>query len=226
MKAVKWAAVGLMVAFLGLPGLPVLRAQSSDPSDADELWDYVIPEGTEFKLQLHTTVHTKKSKEGDRVIATLVDPVVVEDADVLPRGLRIDGHVDEVVPAQRKGRKGWLTIVFDTVELPSGEKVTILGSLTEVFATEGKHFPDVGLEGEIKGKGAPIWLRLPIFVLPPAGAVAGGHPIAAVGVGVASLITAIVLPKGRNISLAAGSVVGMRLDRDLTVSLAVSPDYE
>ena len=202
-----------------LPG--ALPAQTND----EDLWDYTIPEGTEFKLQLHTTVHTKKSKEGDRVIATLVDPVVVEDADVLPRGLRIDGHVGEVLPARRKGKGGWLTIIFDTVELPGGEKISILGSLTEVFATEGKDFPDVGLEGEIKGGGAPVWKRISIFGLATAGGIYAGTATGIVG-GIAGLITAIVLPKGKNVSLSAGSVVGMRLDRDITISLALPPDYE
>ena len=109
--------------------------------------------------------------------------------------------------------------LFEGVTVPGGATGAVDRSLDGAVSS-------LISEGEIKGKGASIWLRLPILVVPPAGAVASGHPIAAVGVGVATLITAIVLPKGRNISLAAGSVVGMRLDRDLTISLAVSPDYE
>ena len=205
-----------------LCGVTGLRAQDTG---ADELWDYTIPEGTEFKLQLHTTVNTKTSKEGDRVMATLLDPVIVEDAEVLPRGLRVDGHVGEVTPARRKGRGGWLTILFDTVELSSGEKVSLLGSLTEVFATEGSRVPEIGLEGDLKGGNTSIWKRMTIFTAATAGGAAVG-PGTAVMTGVAGLITAIVFPKGKNVSLKAGSVVGMRLDRDLTVSLAQAPEFE
>ena len=217
---VKQAIVAMMAALLW--ALPGLRAQDTE---AEELWDYTIPEGTEFKLQLHTTVATKTSKEGDRVLATLLDPVIVEDAEVLPRGLRVDGHVGEVSPARRKGRAGWLTILFDTVELSSGEKVSLIGSLTEVFATEGSRVPDIGLEGDLKGGGTSIWKRMTIFT----GAAGGGAlvgPRTAIMTGVVGLITAIVLPKGKNVSLQAGSVVGMRLDRDLTVSLTQVPEFE
>ena len=224
---VRWLLATTVMFSLLLSG--VLPAQTDD----EDLWDYTIPEGTEFKLQLHTTVDTKKSKEGDRVITTLVDAVVVEDADVLPRGLRIDGHVGEVLPARRKGKGGWLTIIFDTVELPIGEKISILGSLTEVFATEGRDFPDVGLEGEIKGGSAPVWQRISILGGTTAGSIyAGGlrglnhGTVTGIVGGIAGLITAIVLPKGKNVSLSVGSVVGMRLDRDVTISLALPPDYE
>ncbi len=205
-----------------LCGVTGLRAQ--DPG-AEELWDYTIPEGTEFKLQLHTTVNTKTSKEGDRVLSTLLDPVIVEDAEVLPRGLRVDGHVGEVTPARRKGRGGWLTILFDTVELSSGEKMSLIGSLTEVFATEGSRVPEIGLEGDLKAGKTSIWKRMTIFTAAAAGGAAVG-PGTAVMTGVAGLITAIVFPKGKNVSLQAGSVVGMRLDRDLTVSLAQAPEFE
>ena len=72
---------------------------------------------------------------------------------MLPKGVRIDGHVGESRAAGRKGKGGYLTIVFDTVELPNGQKVAILGSLTEVFSSESGSDPNVGPEGELKGKG-------------------------------------------------------------------------
>ncbi len=103
---------------------------AQETANVDEI---TIPEGTEFKLQLHTTLNSKSSKVGDRILTTLIDPVAVEDQDVLSKGVRVDGHVGEVRAAARKGKGGFLTIVFDTVELPNGQKVAIIGSLTEVF---------------------------------------------------------------------------------------------
>jgi len=88
------SAAGILQAGVGR----VMRAQNADTQqpNADE---YTIPEGTEFKLQLHTTVNSKTTKAGDRVISTLVDPVSVEDTDVLSKGLRVDGHVGEAKAA-------------------------------------------------------------------------------------------------------------------------------
>jgi len=191
-----------------------LFSQQQDAS-IDEI---TVPEGTEFKLQLHTTINSKISKAGDRIMTTLIDPVAVEDRDVLPKGIRIDGHVGEVRPAGRKGKGGFLTIVFDTVELPNGQKVAIQGSLTEVFSSESGSDPNVGPEGELKGHGANRKEQLLIAAAPTA--VGAGIGVGtAIMMGTAGVLTAVLLPRGKQATLATGSLVGMRLDRDVTLEL-------
>ncbi len=195
---------------------PQLSAQQpAAPGETDE---WTIPEGTEFKLQLHSTVNSKTTKAGDRVLTTLIDPVAVEDREVLPKGVRIDGHVGEVKEAGRKGKGGYLYIVFDTVELPNGEKVAIVGSLTEIFSSEGSDDALVGVEGELKGRGPSRKKQVAIMgAATAAGAAVGiGTGIAA---GVGGVLAALLIPRGKQASLAAGSLVGMRLDRDVTFSL-------
>jgi hypothetical protein len=194
-------------------GAPFFAQQES--SNIDEI---TIPEGTEFKLQLHTTVDSKTSKAGDRVMTTLIDPVAVEDRDVLSKGVRVDGHVGEVRPAARKGKGGFLTVVFDTVELPNGQKVAILGSLTEVFSSESGSDPNVGPEGELKGHGANRKEQVLIAAAPIAAGLVVG-PGTAIMLGTAGVLTAVLLPRGKQAALAAGSLVGMRLDRDVTLEL-------
>jgi hypothetical protein len=205
-----------MLAGLLTAGLvPRLVAQQNAPGDIEE---WTVPEGTEFKLQLHTTVNSKTSKAGDRVLSTLIDPVAVEDREVLPKGVRIDGHVGEVREAARKGKGGYVYVVFDTVELPNGEKVAIIGSLTEIFSSEGSDDSTVGVEGELKGRGPSRKKQLAIVGVGTAAGAAGGiGPGIAAGVG--SVIAAILLPRGKQASLMAGSLVGMRLDRDVTLAL-------
>ena len=177
----------------------------------------VIPEGTEFKLQLHSSVNSKTAKPGDRVLTTLLDPVSVEDEDVLTKGVRVDGHVSEVKEAARRGRGGDLMVIFDTIEMPSGEKVAIQGSLTEVFSSRSGGSEKVGPEGDLKGKGASRKEQAALILGPTAiGAAAGGLApgIAAAGAGIAM---AYLIPKGKQATLLAGSLIGMRLDRDVTV---------
>ncbi len=212
----KRRVLALLLAGLLLPtGVPVLPAQDTS-SGGVELWEYTIPEGTEFKLHLHTTINSKTSKVGDRVLASLFDPVYVEDREVLPKGVRIDGHVGEVKSARRKGKGGYLYVLFDTVELPNGEKVAIIGSLTEIFASESGSRSFVGVEGDLRGGGASRKKQLAIFGASAAAGAAGGvGPGIAAGVG--GLIAALVLPRGKEASLLAGSLVGMRLDRDVAI---------
>jgi len=124
--------------------------------------------------------------------------------------------VGEARPSGRKGKGGYLTIVFDTVELPNGQKVAILGSLTEVFSSESGSDPNVGPEGELKGKG-PNRKQQALFIIAPTAIGAVGGVGTAIALGTAGILTAIVLPKGKQASLAAGSLIGMRLDRDVTM---------
>ena len=190
-----------------------LCAQEQENPNVDEI---TVPEGTEFKLQLHTTINSATSKAGDRIMCTLIDPVAVEDRDVLPKGVRIDGHVGESRAAARRGKGGLLTIIFDTVELPNGQKVAIVGSLTEVFSSESGSDPNVGPEGELKGKG-PNRKEQALLVVAPAAVGAVGGVGTAIALGTAGIMTALFLPRGKQASLAAGSLVGMRLDRDVTL---------
>lgn len=194
-------------------GTPRLFAQQN--ADVEE---WTVPEGTEFKLQLHTTVNSKTTKSGDRVLATLIDPVAVEDREVLPKGVRIDGHVGEVKGAGRKGKGGYLYVVFDTVELPTGEKVAIIGSLTEIFSSEGGGDSLVGVEGELKGRGASRKKQAAII-----GASTAAGAVVGIGTGIAmgatGVLVAYLLPRGKQASLMAGSLVGMRLDRDVSFNL-------
>jgi hypothetical protein len=53
--------------------------------------EITIPEGTEFKLQLHSSVSSKSSHPGDRILTTLLDPVAVEDQDVLAKARALTG---------------------------------------------------------------------------------------------------------------------------------------
>lgn len=213
--------VGGMLALGVVLSAPVLYAQdaAAPPADQPNANEIVVPEGTEFKLQLHTSINSKTSRSGDRVLTTLLDPVSVEDEDVLPKGVRIDGHLGEVKAAQRRGRGGELTIVFDTVEMPNGNKLAIQGSLTEVFSATGHGSDNVGPEGDLKGGGPNHKEQAAMIIAPAALGAAGGlgPGIAAAGAGIA---LAVLVPRGKQASLSAGSLIGMRLDRDVTVPLA------
>jgi hypothetical protein len=216
----KWIFL-LLVSSVLSAGLVLAQEAAVDTGPPDDNPnEFTIPEGTEFKLQLHTTISSKTTKAGDRVLTTLLDPVSVEDRDVLPKGVRVDGHVGEVKQAGRRGKGGLLTIVFDTVELPNGEKLAIIGSLTEVYSNKGGSTPNVGPEGELKGKGPSRKQQAVIMAAPAvAGAAAGGIGLGIVGAA-AGITAGILLPKGQQAALEAGSLVGMRLDRDVIVTPA------
>ncbi len=220
----RYALILLMAGLLTPLTCSWLRAQNQlTPQDQqalqNDLNQITIPEGTEFKLQLHTSIDSKTSHVGDRVICTLIEPVMVEDINVLPKGVRIYGHVSEVKHAKHRGKGGKLDLEFDSIEMPNGEKVAILGSLTEVFSSTGDGSYDVGPEGDLTGGGASHKKQLAIFGAPTAGAALAGGLGPGIAVGVASGVAAMVIPKGKQAQLLAGSLIGMRLDEDVTITL-------
>jgi hypothetical protein len=195
----------------------VLQAQTSLAEAQNQYW---IPEGTEFKLALHSTISSKKSKKGDIVLTTLLEPVFVEDQEVLPKGIRVDGRVQEVHGAAHRGKGGQLYVLFNTLTLPDGQKVAITGSLTEVFASKnGGDNSTVDAEGDLKGGGPGKAQRIILFGAPTAAGVAAGGIGVGIAAGVGGALAAYFLPKGKQAELPAGSLIGMRLDRDLTVTL-------
>lgn len=214
---------GMVLTALSVPakaqqGQGVLTPQDQQALQ-NSLNEITIPEGTEFKLQLHTSINSKSSKIGDRVITTLIQPVSVEDVTVLHKGVRVYGHVSDVKHAGRHGKGGYLAIQFDSIEMPNGEKVAILGSLTEIFSSVENGSLNVGAEGDLKGGGASHKSQLAIFAAPTAAAAAAGGLGPGIAVGVASGVAAILIPKGKQAVLLAGSLIGMRLDEDVTLNL-------
>ena len=205
--------LGLISACALVLGAAIPAAAQAAKATTMQTEDYTIPEGTEFKLQLHTTI---SSKIGDRVLTTLYDPVYVYDETVLPKGSRVDGHIGEVKAAGRRGRSGLITIVFDSVELPSGEKMALLGSLTEVFSSETGGDPRVGVEGDLKGGGASRKKQVAIIAIPTAAVAASTGSVGT------TIVAAYILPKGQQAQLSAGSLIGMRLDRDVTITVPIS----
>jgi len=197
------------------------EAQSASDQQAlqNDLNAITIPEGTEFKLQLHTSINSKTARVGDRIITTLIEPVNVEDITVLRKGVRVDGHISEVKQAGHRGKGGYLAIQFDNITMPNGEKVAILGSLTEVFSSAENGSENVGPEGDLKGGGPSHKKQLAMFAAPTAAAAVAGGLGPGIAVGVASGLAAILIPKGKQATLLAGSLIGMRLDEDVTVNL-------
>jgi hypothetical protein len=203
----------------------VLQAQTSLAEAQNQHW---LPEGTEFKLVLHTKLSSKTSKKGDIVITTLLDPVYSEeDQVILPKGIRVDGRVQEVHGAAHRGKGGQLYVLFNSLTLPDGQKVALSGSLTEVFASRnGGDNSTVDAEGDLKGGGPSKVRRAITFAAPTAAGVAAGGVGVGIAAGVGGALAAYFLPKGKQAELPAGSLIGMRLDRDLTITVQPQEDKQ
>lgn len=192
--------------------------------------DFYLPEGTEVKLNLHTGIDTKINQEGDRLICTVTEPVMLEGFEVIPVGARVLGRIADLQrPRRFPSRSGRLVIAFESIEVPGGGTVQISGSLWDLYepdeAADDNKLPDVniGEEGQLKA-GGPGKLKRTVSVLggASAGVAAGGAAGAAVGVAVGAGV-AFLWFKGKQVQLPAGTGIIMRVDRGVTLSVPDLP---
>lgn len=213
MKAVSLGTV-LCILMAGTATLLAARGQKTSGGTL------VVPEGTEFKLRLHTPMDSKTSKVGDHLVATLVSPAYVNNTIAFPTGTRIEGTITSVKHAAHRGKGGAITPIFNYAELANGRKIAILGLLTEVYPGKDTGDVRVDLEGDLKGRGPSPLMKTALV----AGAAASGG-IGGIGIGVAAgiggLFGAIFIPRGHEAVLGAGSLIGMRLVRSTDVPVPV-----
>ena len=65
---------------------------------------FAVPAGTTLRARLNQTISSKTATIGQRVTATVIDPVYSSTGVlVIPQGSTVSGRVDSVVPAAKGG---------------------------------------------------------------------------------------------------------------------------
>lgn len=220
--------------------LPPLLAQQTT---AEPTKPVVIPEGTQLQLSLRDPVSSKLSEVGDEVIATVKKDVVIEGVTLLKAGAEVYGRVTVVKPAKRPLKGGMLHVSFDRIRLEDGlsRKLTAIVQSASDFTRDEK----VGGNGEgtLKGSknggdalknvatGAGIGgAAATIIILAGRGdgtnatpgfgglrGISGGSAVGAASVMGGSMIAGLLLTKGKEVRLDAGSLVRLKLERPLSV---------
>ena len=194
--------------------------------------DFYLDEGTEIYLRLHISVDTKISKTGDRIVATVEEPVLLDNIEVIPVGTRVLGRVGDLKKSGRFGRGGQLVLTFESIEVPGAGTIKIAGSLLDIYdpdtfdIEEDKSLQhmDIGTEGEVRADGPRKLTRLGTVAAGGAGGVvaAGGALGAVLGVAIGTGV-AFIWFKGKQVKLPAGMGLVMRIDRGITVSIPDLP---
>jgi len=104
-----------------------------------------LPAGTILHLRNDTTISTEFSEERVLVRATVVQPFLYASQELIPVGSVLTGRVHHLKKPGRFTGRGELRIVFDQLELPSGETY----SLQAVIVTIDN--PEAGVEVTAEG---------------------------------------------------------------------------
>jgi hypothetical protein len=211
----------LILAIFGLSA--ITSAQTQEEKTPGQ--NIVIPEGTSAKLSLQTQLSSKLSEVGDQVTAVLYEAIRSEDGRVvIPRGTEFIGRVTQVQAAKRPQKQATMTIVFDTMRLSYGvEKISTVVTAIDDYGNDEK-LKSKNDEGKVgaghsggrtarnAGTGAGIGGVGGLIIVAAGGGIAGAATAAGAGA-----LGGVLLSKGNDIKLAAGTVLRIRFERAVTL---------
>jgi len=163
---------------------------------------YDVPVGTEFDVRLQTHLNSGTAQVEDRFEATTLVDYREGNRMLVPAGSVVRGVVSSVKKAGRIDRTGSLTLAFDRITI-NGRAYPIRATVTEALESEGIR-GDAGKIGAGAGVGAVI------------GAILGGAKGALAGILIGGGGT-IAATEGKDVDLAPGTVLRVRLDSGLNV---------
>jgi len=187
---------------------------------------WTLPPDTIISMRMDQTLTSKTSRVGDRFTATVTAPVSANGREVIPTGTIVEGRVTQVTPAKRMSKAGMIAIDFDSILMPDGRRVGLVGSLTSDDPESRRRIDD---ENTVNGPNSD---RKAVFVGGAGtigavlGGIAGGGKGAIIG-GVAGAgigIAGVLLSKGEEAEVRAGTPFGIQLRQAL--SLRDDPTYD
>ena len=162
-----------------------------------------IPVGTELDVRLQQSLSSATAAVEDRFEATTLVDLKDGDRMMIPAGSVMRGVVSSVTKTSRLERKGSLTLAFDQVRI-NGREYPIRATVTQAIESEGIK----GEAGKI-GAGAGVGMII--------GGILGGVKGALAGILIGGGGT-IAATEGKDVELAAGTVLRVRLDSGLNLN--------
>jgi hypothetical protein len=175
--------------------------------------EYAVPGGTVLNVRLETTVASNTNREGDPVEALLIEPVVIDDREVLPVGALVKGVVSNAVPSGKVKGRAHLGLQFTgLVAHARGDEYEY--TIAAQFARTAPS--SKGDDAKKVGVGAAAGAII--------GGVVGGGKGAAAGAAVgAGGGTAVVLATaGAEVRLDHGTALALRLERPVIVKVPIT----
>lgn len=189
---------------------------------------YTVEAGTIIRSRLNQTLTSKTATVGTKFTATVTEPVYSSTGVVvIPTGSTLNGNIDAVQKASKKGQPGALSVSFVSVRLPNGTVRTINGQLTDLDSKTAKSDNEGTASGDKMEHRKLIWYG---------GGAAGGAIIgAAIGGGKGALIGGLLgagggflgerYTKGEEATVKSGTEFGVYLNQKVTLPRFVeAPD--
>jgi len=169
--------------------------------NAPEERELRVPAGAEVMVRLEDALSSRTAHREDRFEASILGPLRVGNAIAVPAGARARGVVRSVQPAERGTQGGRLELEFDSLYVDR-QRLELRGRVVSIDDNTGSD----------RAKKAGLGAVLGGVV----GGVLGGSKGAVIGVIVGGG-GAVAASKGDEVELPVGTVLVVRLDRELIV---------
>ena len=191
-------------------GTPAAVEAEAEADPVSRYREVTIPAGTALPLTLRTSVSSDTSNVEDAVRATLRRGVTIGGVQALPAGTAVIGHVTSAERSARVKGRARVAFRFTRVDLP-GEGTANIRTGTVARTAPGTKKKDAATIGGGAVGGAIV------------GGILGGGDGAAKGaaVGGAAGTGAVLATRGKEVRLAAGTPISVKLTAPLTVIVAV-----
>lgn len=186
-------------------GASPAASQAAAPKQEEARPPIVVPAGTTISVTVDQAVSSKDGSPGQRVEASVAEPIVADGQEVIRRGAKVSGEVTNAKSAGRFKGNAELGITLVSVVV-GGQRHTIHTS-TYSEASKGRGKRTAIGAGVGAGAGALI------------GALAGGGKGAAIGAGAGggAGVAGTALTGNRDITIAAETKLDFKLTRALEI---------
>jgi len=183
-----------------------------------------IPAGTHLLLKMVNSVSTRTAKAGDQVYLQTASPIAVDNQIVIPIGTYVQGTVAEAKRSGRVKGRAEIALHLDTLTFASGKALKIAAPHVD-SVDSGQHGQRVETsEGTVKQSGSKLHDAGQIAILAGTGAGVGGLATSTwrgagigAGIGGAVGVATVLLTRGHEVDLRAGSTLDVVFDRALTI---------
>lgn len=180
----------------------VTQTAPAGPTEINTSRAGLIPAGQELDVRLQTPLSSETATAEQRFEAVTAVDVTQNGAVLIPAGSVVRGVVTDVKRPGRIDRVGSLTLSFDQITV-RGRAYPIRAMATQIFESGGIR-EEAGTAGVGAGAGAIL------------GGVLGGVKGAVLGA-VIGAGGAIAATEGKDVNLAAGSIIRLRMDSAVTI---------
>lgn len=194
-----------------------------------------IPAGMMMPVTVNTALSSSISRVGDKVEASLAQPINLGDTEI-PAGTLLIGQVTKSVPGARMSKSGNLGLKFTKLRTPDGVETPItahiVGSLgkfqlasgaqSDVFRgeTTSQKLKNAAIHGAI-GAGGGVVVGTVIGAIAGSGRGAGRGALAGLGIGAGlGVAESLLLRKNRDVNVGSGDAFNLQLDAPASVAIS------